>query len=373
MRNRLARFIGCFAAASAVAWFAAGQPAAQGTARTAKPAGIPRTADGHPDLQGTFNVATLTPVDRPVEFGNRLVLTEAEAKAMEQYEVQRNEKDRAPSAADRAAPPVGGDRSPTKSYLEGLFRGGGGVVGGYNLIWINPGDRVLTVDGQMRTSIIVDPVDGQVPPMKAEARKRNAAFQARQVSPDAAEGAAGGPSGQYDGPEARPLAERCLLGFSSTSGPPTLPNYFYNNLKQIVQSGNTIMILNEMVHDVRFIRIGGKHPPAHIKNWLGDSIGRWEGDTLVVETTNFTGKTQFRGSGENLKVTERFTRLQDGNLFYRFTVEDPTTWDRPWTGEYTWNVSTEPIYEYACHEANYALEGVLKGARLLDAEAAKKP
>ena len=372
MRNRLSRLMGCFAAAAAVAWLASGHASAQSPARPAKPSGIPRTADGHPDLQGTFNVATITPVDRPAEFGNRLVLSEAEAKAMEQYEVQRNQKDLAPSAADRTAPPVGGDKSPTKSYLEGLFRGGGGVVGGYNLIWINPGDRVLTVDGQMRTSIIVDPVDGHVPPMKAEARKRNAAFQARQVSPDAAEGASGGPSGQYDGPEARPLAERCLLGFSSTSGPPTLPNYFYNNLKQIVQSGNTIMILNEMVHDVRFIRIGGKHPPAHIKNWLGDSIGRWEGDTLVVETTNFTDKTQFRGSGENLKVTERFTRQQDGNLLYRFTVEDPTTWERPWSGEYTWNVSTEPIYEYACHEANYALEGVLKGARLLENEAAKK-
>jgi len=227
MRIALPRFLGCFAVAAAVAWLGAGPAAAQGPARPAKPAGIPRTADGHPDLQGTFNVATITPVDRPAEFGNRLTLTAEEAKAMEQYEVQRNEKDRAPSAADRTAPPVGGDKSPTKSYLEGLFRGGGGVVGGYNLIWINPGDRVLTVDGQMRTSIIVDPVDGHVPPMKTEARNRNAAFQARQVSPDAAEGASGGPSGQYDGPEARPLAERCLLGFSSTSGPPTLPNYFY--------------------------------------------------------------------------------------------------------------------------------------------------
>ena len=332
-------------------------------------------ADGRPDLQGTFNVATITPVDRPAEFGNRLVLTDVEAASMEQYEVQRNEKDRAPSAADRTAPPVGGDRSPTKSYLEGLFRGGGGVVGGYNLIWINPGDRVLTVDGQKRTSIIVDPVDGRVPAMKAEARKRNAAFQARQVSPDAAEGAAGGPSGQYDGPEARPLAERCILGFSSTSGPPTLPNYFYNNLKQIVQTGNTVMILNEMVHDVRFIRIGGKHPPAHIKNWLGDSIGRWEGDTLVVETTNFNEQGNFRGSWENLKVTERFTRKDANQILYRFTVEDPTWFTAPMTGELVFNAMApgEMVYEYACHEGNYGLEGVMKGARAQEAaEAAKK-
>ena len=209
--------------------------------------------------------------------------------------------------------------------------------------------------------------------MKPEARKRNAAFQARQVSPDAAEGAAGGPSGQYDGPEARPLAERCLLGFSSTSGPPTLPNYFYNNLKQIVQTRNTVMILNEMVHDVRFIRIGGTHPPAHIKKWLGDSIGRWEGDTLVVETTNFTDKTQFRGSGENLKVIERITRtggrrpalpLHRGGSDHVGPVLDRRI---------SVGASNEPIYEYACHEGNYALRGVLKGARLLESEAAKKP
>jgi hypothetical protein len=374
MLNRLPPLIGCSAVAAGIAFLASSPLAAQAPARAEKPYTGPRMPDGRPDLQGIFNVATITPVDRPAQYGNRLVLTDAEAAAMEQYEVQRNEKDRAPSAPDRQAPPVGGDRSPTSSFLEGLFRAGGGTVGGYNLVWINPGDRVAMVDGQKRTSLIVDPIDGRVPPMKPEARQRNAAFQARQVSPDAAEGAAGGPSGQYDGPEARPLAERCLLGFSSTSGPPTLPNYFYNNLKQIVQTRDTIMILNEMVHDVRFIRIGGTHPPAHIKMWLGDSIGRWEGDTLVIETTNFTNKTQFRGSGENLKVIERIRRTEDGNLLYQFTVDDPTTWERSWTGEYPWIASNEPIYEYACHEGNYALAGVLKGARLLESEAAaKKP
>jgi hypothetical protein len=371
MRNRLLTF-GCLAVVMATFWVVAGSLAAQTPAAAAKGYNPPRTQDGRPDLTGFFNVATITPVERPAEYGNRLVLTDAEAAAMEQYEVQRNQKDLEPSRADRTAPPVGGDRTPTKSYLEGLFRAGGGVVGGYNLIWINPGDQVVMVDGQKRTSLIVDPVDGRVPAMKPEARKRNVAFQARQVSPDAAEGAAGGPSAQYDGPEARPLAERCLLGFSSTSGPPTLPNYFYNNLKQIVQTRDTVMILNEMVHDARIIRIGGTHPPAHIRKWMGDSIGRWEGDTLVVETTNFTNKTQFRGSGENLKVIERFTRSDDKTLLYRFTVEDPTTWDRSWTGEYPWRGTDEPLYEYACHEGNYALTGVLRGARFLEAEAAQK-
>jgi hypothetical protein len=340
------------------------------TAQTPKPAAGPRTADGRPDFTGIYNVATITPVERPDGLGNRLVMTDEEAKTIEQYERYRNEKDLEPISGDRSAPPVGGDRTPTKSYLEGLFRAGGGVVGGYNLIWINPGDRVVEVDGQKRTSLIVDPPNGRVPQMKPEARDRNVALRARQVSPDAAEGAAAGPAGTYDGPEARPLAERCLLGFGSTSGPPTLPNYFYNNLKQIVQTRDTVMILNEMVHDARIIRIGGTHMPASIRRWMGDSVGRWEGDTLVVETTNFTNKTQFRGSGENLKVIERFTRTADGNLLYRFTVEDPATWERAWTGEYPWLASSEPMYEYACHEANYALTGVLRGARVLEADAA---
>src|SRR5262245_38471997 len=123
-----------------------------------------------------------------------------------------------------------------------------------------------------------------------------------------------------------------------------LPNYVYNSRKQIVETRDTVMILNEMVHDVRFVRIGGTHPPAHIRKWLGDSIGRWEGDTLVVETTNFTNKTQFRGSGENLTVTERFTRVDPKTILYRFTVEDPSTWERPWTGEYPWVASDEPIF-----------------------------
>ena len=332
-----------------------------------------RTADGHPDLQGVYNVATMTPVERPAEYGNRLVLTKEEVAGIEGHERERQVKGAEPSQGDRQAPQVGGDRSPTNSYLEGLFRAGGGTVGGYNLFWIAPGSQLARVDGQARSSLIVDPADGRVPPMKAEARARNEAILARRVSPDAAEGAPAGPAGSYDGPEARPLAERCLLGFSSTSGPPTLPNYWYNNLKQVVQTRDTVMILNEMVHDARIIRIGGTHPPANVRKWLGDSVGRWEGDTLVVDTANFTGKTQFRGSSENLHVVERFTRVDEKTLLYRFTIEDPTTWDRSWTGEYPWLASDEPIYEYACHEGNYALGGVLRGARLQESEGVTSP
>jgi len=336
---------------------------AAATSLSAQSKSLSRTADGHPDLQGVYNVATMTPVERPGEYGNRLVLTKEEVAAIEGQERERQAKGAEPSQGDRQAPQVGGDRSPTNSYLEGLFRAGGGIVGGYNLFWIAPGSQLARVDGQAHSSLIVDPADGRVPPMKAEARARNEAILARRVSPDAAEGAPAGPAGAYDGPEARPLAERCLLGFSSTSGPPTLPNYWYNNLKQVVQTRDTVMILNEMVHDARIIRIGGTHPPATVRKWLGDSIGRWEGDTLVVDTTNFTGKTQFRGSSENLHVVERFTRVDDKTLLYRFTIEDPATWDRSWTGEDPWIASDEPIYEYACHEGNYALQNILSGAR----------
>jgi hypothetical protein len=202
--------------------------------------------------------------------------------------------------------------------------------------------------------------------------------------------------GAYDDPERRPLGERCLLGFGSAAGPPALPNYFYNNLRRIVQTPDTVLILNEMVHDVRVVRMNAQHLPKHIRRWSGDSIGRWEGDTLVVDTTNFNadqiryavaaapGRTllmvesigakdqdRLSGPARDLHVVERFTRVADNALLYRFIVEDPATWERPWTGEFIWPVSKEPIYEYACHEANYALENILRGARQRDREAGK--
>jgi hypothetical protein len=331
----------------------------------------PRTPDGHPDFQGIYNVETITPVERPAG-AKGLVMTREEAEALEKYERERVARAAQPSAGDRGAPPVGGEKSIPKSFQEVLFRAGGGAVGGYNDFWLAMGEKVVVVDGQMRTSIVVDPPDGKVPAMTTEGKARNARLLAGRVSPDASEAAAGGPPSAFDGPELRPLAERCILGFGSTSGPPTLPNYFYNNLKQIVQTKDHVMILNEMIHDVRVIRLNGTRNPSSVRSWMGDSIGRFEGDTLVVETTNFTDKTQFRGSGPDLKVTERFTRVGPKTLLYRFTVEDPSTWERPWTGEYPWIGSDEQIYEYACHEGNHSFGGILRGARLADAEAAKK-
>lgn len=334
-------------------------------------ADFPRTPEGRPDFTGLYDVATMTPVERPREYEGRLHLTDEEVAEMVRYEELRNERELAPLDPDREAPPVGGDTSPTNSYLEGLFRLGGGTVGGYNLFWLSPGERPVTIDGRARTSLVVDPEDGRVPPMRAEARQRMAALLARAAAPDAGEAGGGeGAGAQYDAADRRPLAERCILGFGSTSGPPTLPNYFYNNLKFIVQNEDWVLIYNEMVHDTRMVRIDGAPLAPKVQQWMGSSVGHWEGDTLVVETANFTNKTRFRGSSEELKVTERFTPGPDGTILYRFTVEDPMTWERAWTGEYLWNPSGETIFEYACHEGNYALDTVLRGARLADREAA---
>jgi hypothetical protein len=375
MRTRVSTFIGPVMIAVAVSWLVSVSVGAQ-TRRPASPTAATanaRTADGHPDLQGIYEIATITPLERPAQFGNRTNLTREEAAAMETYEQQRQVKNDAPLAADRGAPPVGGDTSTPKSYLEFLERAGGGAVGGYNNFWLAGGTQIITVNGEKRSSIIVDPPDGRIPPMKPEARQRRQALLAGAVDPSASEAsAAAGPAGAFDGPELRPLAERCLLGFGSTSGPPTLPNYFYNNLKQIVQTPTTVMILVEMVHDVRIIRMNAEHVPPTVRKWMGDSVGRWEGDTLVVDTTNFTSKTQFQGASEQLHVVERFTRVNANTLLYRFTVDDPQTWDKPWGGEYPWNATNEQIYEYACHEGNYSLGDMLRGARAQEREAAQK-
>jgi len=368
MRTHLLAVVGSLAAATGTLYLAPGRLAAQAPTSAAKPSVSPRSPDGHPDLQGIYNVATMTPLERLAGV-TRLVLTNEEAAAMEKYEQLRQQKNDAPLRGDREAPPVGGETSTPKSYLEFLERAGGGAVGGYNNFWLAGGTQIATVNGENRSAIIVDPPDGETPPQRADARGRNAALLAGAASPDASEATStSGPSGAFDGPEVRPLSERCLLGFLSTAGPPALPNYFYNNLKQIVQTPTSVVILNEMVHDARIIRIGGRHLPQNIRRWMGDSVGQWEGDTLVVDTTNFTNKTRFEGSSDQLHVVERITRLDAKTLLYRFTVEDPTTWDRTWTGEYPWVATDEKMYEYACHEGNYALVDILRGARAKEAE-----
>jgi hypothetical protein len=322
---------------------------------------VPRTPDGRPDLQGTYDLATLTPIER--QAGSPLVLSDEEAKKLERQAAARKASGDTPLKADRAAPPVGGDGS----------AGPAGNVGGYNSFWIDAGSLYTVVDGRKRASILIDPPDGRIPPMTPQARQRlarNVRPTSDQTAREDDPGFEG--NGAYDDPERRPLGERCLMGFGSTSGPPVLPNYFYNNLHQIVQTRDQVLILTEMVHDARVVRMNAEHLPKSVTKWMGDSVGRWDGDTLVVDTTNFSDKTRFRGSTPNLHVVERFTRVDGKNLLYRFTIEDPDTWTQPWTGEYTWTPTHELLYEYACHEGNYAMGNILRGARLKEANDAKK-
>jgi hypothetical protein len=316
---------------------------------------VPRTPDGRPDLQGTWTNETITPVERPEGFSS-LVMTDEEAARLEKNLADRRERLSQPSDPDRPAPPKGGDGS----------TGAAGNVGGYNNFWLDPGDRVAVIDGRPRSSLVVDPPDGRIPALTPEARERAAARAAGNRG-----------RGAYDHPEMRPLAERCILSFGpagggTNGGPPMFPNYFYNNNYQIVQTRDHVLILVEMVHDARVIRIGGEHLPKHIRPYFGDSIGRWEGDTLVVETTNFHPAQALRGASENLRVIERFTRTGPDTILYKFTVDDPTTFVRPWSGEIPFNRTDELIYEYACHEGNYALSNVLSGERARERDAAKK-
>ena len=319
-----------------------------------------RTAYGKPNLTGTFDGATLTPLVRPRRYGDNLYLTPQEAEKIASAERAEMARRAVTSDPDREAPPEGGDGSV----------GAAGNVGGYNGFWIDRGTDVNLVDGKFRTSIIVDPKNGQMPAMLPAARRARAKLYAGYRRGN--DGTAywideGDEPGPYDNMEQRGNAERCLLGFAGAV--PPLPS-LYNNFKRVVQTEDTVMIMIEMVHDARVVRLNSEHVASDVRKWLGDSIGWWEGDTLVIDTTNFRSDSrQGRGGTENLHVVERLSRMDDGNLLYNFTVEDDTVWERPWTGEYVWKASDEKVYEYACHEGNYALGGIMRGARLLEREA----
>ena len=340
-------------------------------------ADIPRTPDGRPDLSGTYDTATLTLLQRPRQFGDRASLTAEEAsvaaanpaEAAELFTLapagsdeRRGADGSDPSNPERGAPPVGGDGS----------GGAAGNVGGYNTFWIDRGRGAFQIDGEWRTSIITSPPNGRRPPLTAAAREaarsRAAFFRPNTGTAWWLESDLDAP-GPYDDPELRPPSERCLLGFGSTSGPPMLP-VLYNNLKKIVQTEDHVLILVEMVHDARIVRMNQEHVPPEIRSWLGDSVGHWQGDTLVVDTTNFTDTPGLGAVSRNLHVVERFTRIDAQALLYQFTVDDPTVWTQTWGGEYVWPATDTRVYEYACHEANYSLGGILRGARLLEAEAA---
>ena len=323
--------------------------------------GVVRTAAGHPDLSGSYDASTLTPLQRPEQYGDNLYLTTEAAAELQAEEAAVIELRSQDSDPDREAPPEGGDGS----------SGGAGNVGGYNTFWIDRGTDAFELDGRFRTSILIDPANGRMPPTTEEAAQRAAVRRALRRPND---GTAwwldvDGP-GPYDGPESLGVTERCIVGF--TGATPTYPS-LYNNYKQIVQTPDNVMILIEMVHDARVVRLNSEHPGAEYKSWLGDSIGWWEGDTLVVDTTNFHPEAVLRGGTEKMHVVERFSKLENGNVLYRFTVEDETSWTAPFTGEYIWRASEERVYEYACHEGNYSMGNILRGARLLEAESLANP
>ena len=306
------------------------QPATPHPAKVAKTWTVPRTADGRPDLEGNWSNATLTPFERPQEFAGKEFFTEQEAAEFTRTTLEQANRDRRGATAEAD------------------------VGGAYNEAWFERGTKV---ESNLRTSIVVEPADGRVPPLTPEASSAAAARAAIEGRPP-------------EGPEDFTLPVRCLQW--GTSGPPMVPGA-YNNNYQIVQTRDYIVIDVEMIHDARIIPLDGRaHISPAIRRWMGDSVGRWEGDTLVVDTTNFTDQTHFRGSDRNLHVVERFTRTGPNAILYRFTIDDPTAFTKSWSGEIMMSPAPGPLYEYACHEGNYALTGILAGARATEkADAAK--
>ena len=298
----------------------------------------PRTLDGKPDLQGVWDFRTITPLERPDDLAGREFLTEEESAELEQQAVDRNDRLDLPSEVRTEPLPAGGN------------------VGAYNNFWMDRGTRVV---GNRRTSLVVDPADGKIPPLTPDGQDRKDATAAVRQRP-------------AHGPEDRSMGERCLLGFNA--GPPMEPRAYNNNM-QLFQTSDYVVILTEMVNDARVIPLDGRdHLPGDIRLCRGDSRGRWEGDTLVVETQNFNRHTAFserQGSTPDLRLVERFTRVDADTLLYEFTVEDPKTWTRPWTAEVSMMRSEALVFEYACHEGNYGMLGILAGARAADMAAAQ--
>jgi hypothetical protein len=316
-------------------------------ATTAAAAGYkaPKNAFGQPDLEGVWTNASLTSLERGAMF-KTLVIPEDQAQRAEQARARMLEAQSRPTDPNAPAPKAGQD------------------PGGYNAFWTDPGARMGRIGNEVRTSWLVDPADGKLP-YKPEGYRlyQDALLKARNT---------------FDGPEARPLGERCILGFGSSAGPPML-NVLYNNNYQIQQAKDHVVIVVEMNHDARIIRLADRtRPPADIRHWMGDSVGRWEGDTLVVETVGFhPGESLRPYFGASLflspdaKVTERFTRISQDQILYAFEVDDPAIYKQVWKAEMPLNATKGPVYEYACHEGNYSLPGILAGARKAEAEGRK--
>jgi hypothetical protein len=325
--------------------------ASAGLAHSAENAGAARS--GRPDLEGYWSNATITAQARPSNFGGRATLTPAEVKAFE--DASRREIERGNAPTDPGAD-VARD----------------GTVGGYNRAFIDPGTEVMRVRGEPRTSLIATS-DGLPPkpklgheydPMELMAATSMKGYRLDEFGSPAGIDEGGLAKDSYNNPEDLSLGERCLTSFGRNGPPPMFANGFYNNNYQIVQTPQAVLIVVEMVHDQRIIRLNTRrHLPSQVRPWFGDSVGWYEGGTLVVETTNLPKTQAYFGSWEHLKVTERFTRVAKDRLLYQFTVEDPSVWEAPWGGEYEFGTIRGPIYEYACHEGNYAAPGILAGSR----------
>ncbi len=285
---------------------------------------VRRTAWGAPDLQGIWDFATITPVERPATLAGKEVLTSEEAAQFEKQTLEQRNPDR---------------RDGTREADVGRA---------YNEFWWDFGSKII---GTRRTSLVVDPPDGKIPPLTEEGKKKAAALAATR-------------SGFASGPEDRNLWERCLV--APNAGPPMLPSAYNNNV-QIFQTPDSVIIFNEMINDARIVPLDGRpHVPENIRLWRGDSRGRWQGNTLVVETTNFRDDGAFRNATASMRLVERFRRVDAETLLYEFTVSDPATWAKPWSVALPMKRTAGPIYEYACHEGNYGMVNLLSGARKLE-------
>jgi hypothetical protein len=313
--------------------------AAQGTAPAKKTSKVPRTPWGKPDIGGIWDFRTVTPLERPVELGDKATMTPQEAEEFARKAVEARDADKNRDKEQRRV--VNGTAETEDVALA------------YNNFWWDRGTKVVET---MRTSLIIDPPNGRLPEMTPEGKARTAAEDERRERP-------------AWGPEDRSVGERCVLGFNS--GPPMTPAAYNMNV-QIFQTENTVALLNEMVHNARIVPTDGR-PQANVPQWVGTSKGRWEGDTFVVETSGFYQTTSLRGSSPSLKLTEKFTRVDEDTLMYEYTVNDPKTWTRPYTVQIPMVKAEGVMYEYACHEGNYGMTSLLSGARYIEKNGVAKP
>ena len=319
-----------FAVASLMPALVAGQAPASAKPKTA----VPRTADGHPDLQGVWDFRNVIPLERPSEFAGKEFLTDKEAAEFEKSAAQRLDMDRRDEDGSRTPPVVNG--APATAD----------VARAYNEFWWDYGKKFV---GSKRSSLIIDPPDGKLPPLTPAAKKRADEAAEHRARP-------------AWGPEDRGITERCIMGFNA--GPPMLPGAYNNNI-QLFQTPDYVAIVTEMIHAARIIPLNGR-PQVSVPQWSGSSRGRWEGNTLVVETKGFYANTSFANSSPNMHLIEKFSRVDADSLLYEFTVSDPTTWTKPFTAQVPMRKSDETLFEYACHEGNYGLKGILSSARAVE-------